>query len=72
MLLLKGLGMLTRDNHYPVYRLDIRQDSEFAAGYGYPISAFKREPDTDIRNAFIDIFRIQTFGKVAHCTIIHL
>jgi len=36
--------------------LDIGQDSEFATGYGYPKSAFKREPDTDpdIRNAFID------------------
>jgi len=63
-----------RDDHYPVCRLDIRQDSEFATGYGYPKSAFEREPDTDpdIRNAFIDIFRIQTFGKVAHCTIINL
>jgi len=52
--------------------LDIRQDSEFATEYGYPKTAFKREPDTDIPNAFIDIFRIQTFGKVAHCTIINL
>jgi len=24
------------DDHYPVFRLDIRQDSEFATGYGYP------------------------------------
>jgi len=62
--------MCTRDDHYPVCRLDIRQDSEFATGYGYPKTAFKREPD--IRNAFIDIFKIQTFGRVAHCTIIHL
>ena len=61
-----------RDDHYPVCRLDIRQDSEFATGCGYPKTAFKREPDADIRNAFIDIFKIQTFGKVAHCTIIHL
>jgi len=54
--------------------LDIRQDSEFATGYGYPKTAFRRETDTDsdIRNAFIDIFRIQDFGKVAHCTIINL
>jgi len=54
--------------------LDIRQDSEFATGYGYLKTAFKRQPDTDpdIRNAFIDIFRIQTFGKVAHGTVIHL
>jgi len=53
----------TRDDHYPVCRLDIRQNSEFATGYGYPKTAFKREPDTDpdIRNAFIS--RIQTFGK---------
>jgi len=49
--------------------LDIRQDSEFATGYGYPKSAFKREPDTDpdIQPAFIDISRIQTFGK--SCTL---
>ena len=25
-----------RNDHYPVCRLDIRQDSEFATGYGYP------------------------------------
>jgi len=54
-----------RDDQYLVCQLDIRQDSEFATGYGYPKSALKREPDTepDIRNAFIDISRIQTFGK---------
>ena len=33
-----------RDDHYPVCRLDIRQDSEFATGYGYPKTTFKREP----------------------------
>jgi len=46
--------------------LDIRQDSESATGYGYPKSAFKWEPDTDpdIRNAFIDISRIQTWKKL--------
>jgi len=51
-----------RDDHYPVCRLDTRQDSEFATGYGYPKIAFKRKPDADpnIRNAFIDISRIQT------------
>jgi len=27
--------------------LDIRQDSEFATGYGHPKTAFKRKPDTD-------------------------
>jgi len=53
-------ALCTRDDHYPVCRLDIRQDNEFATGYGYPKSALKREPDTDpgIRNAFIDISRI--------------
>jgi len=58
-----------RDDHYRVCRLDIRQDSEFATGYGYPKSALKREPDTDpdIRNVFIDISRIQTLGK--SCTL---
>jgi len=58
-----------RDDHYPVCRLDIRQDSEFATGYGHPKTVFKREPDTDpdILNAFIDILRIQAFGK--SCTL---
>jgi len=53
----------------PVCRLDIRQDSEFATGYEYPKTAFKWEPDMDpdIRNAFIDFSRIQTFGK--SCTL---
>ena len=51
--------------------LDIRQHSEFATGYGYPKTAFKRQPETepDIRNAFIDISRIQTFGK--NCTLLN-
>jgi len=40
-------GIQCRDDHYPVCRLDIRQDSEFAAGYGYPKTAFKWEPDRD-------------------------
>ena len=63
-----------RDDHYPVFRLDIRQDSQFATGYGYPKTAFKREPDTDLdtRNVLINISWIQTFGKFAHCAIIHL
>ena len=57
-----------RHDHYPVCRLDIRQDSEFATGYGYPETAIKREPDTDpdIRNAFFDISRIQIFWKKLH------
>jgi len=61
--------MPCRDDHYPVCRLDIRQDSEFAIVYGYPKTAFKPKPDTDpdIRNAFNDILRIQTFGK--SCTL---
>jgi len=63
----------TREDHYPVCQLDIRQDSELATGYGYPKTAFKREPHTDnyIRNAILEISRIQTLGKIAHCTIIH-
>jgi len=58
-----------KDDHCLVCRLDIWQDSELAIGYGYPKSALKWEPDTDpeIRNAFIDISRIQTFGKC--CTL---
>ena len=31
-----GTALLTRDDHYPVCRLDIWQDSQFATGYGYP------------------------------------
>jgi len=57
----------TRDDHYPVCQLDIRKDNEFATGYGYPKTAFKWEPDPDIRNTFIDISRIHTFGKT--CTL---
>jgi len=47
------------------------QDSEFATGYGYPKTTFKREPDTDpdIRNGFSNASMIQTFGK--SCTFIH-
>jgi len=58
-----------REDHYPAYRLDIYQDSEFATGYGYPKTAFERQLDTDkdIRYAFLDISSIQTFGK--SCTL---
>jgi len=58
-----------RDDHYPVCRLDIWQDSKFATGYRYPKTAYIRGQDTDpdIRNAFIDISRIQNFGK--SCTL---
>ena len=63
------LRLPSRDDHYPVCRLNIRKDSEFATGYGYPKTVFKREPDTDpdIRNGFIDVSRIQTFGN--SCTL---
>jgi len=58
-----------RDDHYSVCRLDIRQESEFTTEYGYLETAFKREPYTqkDIRNAFLDISRINTLGK--SCTM---
>ena len=71
---LTSLHVRNRDDHYLVCRLDIREDSEFATRYGYPKTAFEQKPgtDQDIRNAFIKISRIQTFGKFAHCTIIHL
>jgi len=58
-----------REDHYPVCRLYIRQDSEFATGYGYPKTAFKREPDTDkdIRNVFLSICRgFRPFWKKLH------
>jgi len=63
------LSVVSKDDHYPVFWLDIQQDSEFATGYGYPKTAFKWEPDTDpdIRYAFINVSRIQTFGK--SCTL---
>jgi len=32
----------------------------------------KPDTDPDIRKAFINISRIETYGKFAHCTIIHL
>ena len=51
----------TRDDLYPVCRLDIRKDCQFATGYGYQKTAFKREPasDPDDRTAFIGISRIK-------------
>jgi len=54
-------------NHYPVFRLDSRQDSEFVTGY--PKTAFNWETDMnkDIWKAFLDIFRIQTLRK--SCTL---
>jgi len=39
------VATLIRDDHYPVCRLDIRKDSEFATGKWYPKTAFKPEPD---------------------------
>jgi len=40
-----------RDDHYPVCWMDIRPDSKFSTGYGYPKRVFLREqdPDKDIR-----------------------
>jgi len=55
---------VSRDDHYPVCQLDIRQDSEFATGSRYRKIAYEWEPDTDIRNAFIDISKIQTWKKL--------
>jgi len=45
--LLRLVAPYSKDDHYLVCRLDIRQDSDFATGYGYPKTVFKREPDTD-------------------------
>jgi len=55
----------SRDDHYPVCQLDIRQDSECATGYGYPKTAFKWEPDTDpdIRKRFYRCFEDSDFWK---------
>ena len=60
--------MLTRDDHYPVCWLDIRQDGEFATGYEYPKTAIKRKPDTDpdIRNAIFRYFEDSDFWKKLH------
>ena len=65
--LYKTLDLRCRDDHDLVCWLDIQQESEFATESGYPETAFKWEPDTDIRNTFIDISRIQTFRK--SCTL---
>jgi len=56
----------------PVCRLDNRQDSEFATGYGYPKAAFKQEPDadTDIRYTFIGISRIPDIWRKVHHSFI--
>ena len=63
----------TRDDHYPVCRLDIRQDSEFATGYGYSKSEtitirfagwisgriVSLQPDKDIQNLLSNGIRIR-------------
>jgi len=66
----RGLIQSIRDDHYLVCRLDIRWGSGFANGYENLKTAFKREPgtDPDIQNAFIDVSRIQAFGK---CRTLH-
>jgi len=63
-----------RDNHYPVNRLDIRQDSESATGSGYPKTAFKwNRTRIRVSETLLSIFRgFRLTEKVAHCTIIHL
>jgi len=65
-----------RDDHHPVCRLDIWQDSEFATGYGYPKTAFKRKLDTDtdpdIRTLLTIFWGFRLLEKVTHCTIVHL
>ena len=68
-----GLYMMRiRDDHYPVSRLDTEQDSEFATGYGYPKTAFEREPDTDPETLLSIFRRFRLLEKVTHCTIIRL
>jgi len=70
--MLEMSSVCNRDDNYQVCWLDIWQDSEFATGYGYPKTAFKREPDTDpdIRNVLSTFREFRLLEKVAHCTII--
>jgi len=35
-------ALFPRDDHYPVFRLDIRKDRKLSSGYEYPLTAFKR------------------------------
>ena len=58
-------ALQSRDNHCPVCQWNIRQDSEFSIGYGYPKTTFKRQQGMNkgIRNAFVNISRIKILGK---------
>jgi len=46
-----NLQLHPRDDHYPVCRMDIRPDSKFSTGYGYPKRVFllEQDPDKNIR-----------------------
>jgi len=64
--------LATRDDHNPVYWLDIRKDNEFASGYDYPKTTFIGETDPDIRTLLVIFRGFRLLEKVAHCAIIHL
>jgi len=68
-----GLGS-ARDYHYPVCRLDIRQDSEFATGYGIQkLLSNVNRIRIRISEMLLSIFRgFRLLEKVAHCTIVNL
>jgi len=56
----------TSDDHYPLCRLDIREDTEFATRYLYQKNASKRELDTDLSENIFSIFRgFRLLEKVA-------
>ena len=67
-------GLPIRDDHYPVYRLDIRLDSELATGYGYPKLLLNGNRILiRVSETLLSIFRwFRLLEKVAHCAIIHL
>jgi len=57
-----------RDDHYPVCRLAIRQDSEFATGYGYPKNCSQTETGygSEYPKRFYRYFENSGFWKMLH------
>jgi len=64
---------MIRDDHYPVCRLDIRQDNQLATGYGYPkLLSNGNRIRIRISETLLAIFReLRFLEKVAHYTIIY-
>jgi len=58
--------MQYRDDHYPVSRMDIRQDSEFATGYGYPKNCYQTGTGCGYPKRFYRYFEDSDFWKKLH------